>query len=425
MDTIFAPATARGRAGIAVVRISGPEAFAALRALSGRIGPPRQAIRARLSWRGETLDDALVLAFPGPASFTGEDVVELHMHGAPAVLAAVLKVLGSLPRLRMAEAGEFTRRALANGKLDLSQAEALAELIDAETEAQRRQAQRLMSGYLGKRVASWRNDLVHALALLEATIDFVDEAVPVDVTRDVMDRLDRVLADLAHELDGLAAAERIRDGFEVAILGEPNAGKSTLLNRLAGREAAITSDVAGTTRDVIEVRMDMGGLAVTVLDTAGIRESAEGIERIGIGRALARAASADLRVVLSVDGRVPTDIALQPGDIVVGAKADLTGTGVSGLTGTGVEALVAQITAELSRRASGAGGLTRMRHRIAAEGAQTALEAARNVLYGPSDRADIAAEEVRAALHALESLVGKVGVEEVLDEIFARFCIGK
>jgi tRNA modification GTPase len=425
VDTIYAPATARGRAGVAIVRISGPQAFAALKILARRVGLPRQATRVRLRRDSDVLDDALAIAFPGPASFTGEDVVELHLHGAPAVMSAVLAALGALPGLRMAEAGEFTRRALANGKLDLAQAEALAELIDAETQAQRRQAQRLMSGYLGQRVGSWRGDLVEALALLEATIDFVDEDVPAQVSGEVVARIDRVSDDLAHELSGAAAAERVRDGFEVAILGEPNAGKSTLLNRLAGREAAITSAVAGTTRDVIEVRMELGGLAVTLLDTAGIRDSVEPVEQIGIGRALARGDAADLRVVLSVDGRVPASVALQPGDIVVGAKADVTGEGVSGQTGAGVDDLILRITAELSGRANGAGGLTRARHRVAAEQAQTALAAARAAVYGAGEQADIAAEELRTALRALESLVGAVGVEDVLDEIFARFCIGK
>jgi tRNA modification GTPase len=425
MDTIFAPATARGRAGVAVVRISGPSALSALEALAGQVGTPRTMTLVRLSRDGETLDNALAVVFPGPASFTGEDVVELHLHGAPAVMSAVLAALGSLPGLRMADPGEFTRRALANGKLDLSQAEALAELIDAETQAQRRQAQRLMSGYLGARVASWRDDLVQALALLEATIDFVDEDVPTEVGNEVAVRLARVSADLARELTGVAAAERVRDGFEVAILGEPNAGKSTLLNRLAGREAAITSAVAGTTRDVIEVRMELGGLAVTLLDTAGIRDAVEPVERIGVSRALERAAAADLRIVLAVDDHVPPDIRLSPGDIVVGAKADVTGAGVSGLTGAGVDDLVARITAVLSSRAEGAGGLTRARHKLAAERAQTALAAAREHLYGATDRTDIAAEDVRTALRALESLVGAVGVEDVLDEVFSRFCIGK
>ena len=355
MDTIFAPATSPGRAGVAVIRISGPDAFAALDRLAGRVGQSRVATRVRVVRDGETLDDALAIAFPGPASFTGEDVVELHLHGAPAVVAAVMSALGSLPGLRLAEAGEFTRRALANGKLDLAQAEALAELIDAETQAQRQQAQRLLSGYLGQRVSLWRADLVQALALVEATIDFVDEAVPVDVSADVVARIDRVVDDLERELGGVNAAERVRDGFEVAILGEPNAGKSTLLNRLAGREAAITSTVAGTTRDVIEVRMDLGGLAVTLLDTAGLRETEEPVERIGVARAIARGERADLRVVLTVDGRVPAGVTLVPGDIVIGAKADLTGQGVSGLTGRGVDDLIARITRELADRAAGAG----------------------------------------------------------------------
>jgi tRNA modification GTPase len=374
---------------------------------------------------GEVLDDALVAYMPGPNSFTGEDVVELHCHGSTAVVAAVLAALGARPSFRMAEPGEFTRRALANGRMDLAQVEGLADLIEAETEAQRRQAHRLLSGHLGARVAIWRHDLLRALALLEASIDFADEDVPTDVRPEVLACLDRVIAGIDAELLASQAAERVRDGFEVAIIGEPNVGKSTLLNTLAGREAALTSSVAGTTRDVIEVRMDIAGLAVTLLDTAGLRDASDPVEALGIARARERAVQADLRVLLVVGDRRPEGLVLHPDDIVVAAKGDLTGVGVSGLTGQGVDALVAQIGAILSRRTAGSGMLIRARHRVTARRAFEALEAARIAVSAPTHFAELAVEDVRAAVNSLEMLVGRLDVEAVLGEIFSSFCIGK
>ena len=268
LDTIFALATAPGKAGVAVVRVSGPEAGQAGARLFGTLPAPHHA-RTRIlkDANGHRLDQALVLFFPAGQSFTGEDVLELHLHGSVATVNAVLRVLGDMPGLRIAEPGEFTRRALENGCLDLAQVEGLADLIDAETEAQRKQALRVLSGDLGKTAESWRSDLIRAAALIEATIDFADEEVPVDVTPEVEALLARVSSSLETEIAGVQTAERIRTGFEVAIVGAPNVGKSTLLNALAGREAAITSEYAGTTRDVIEVRMDLAGLPVTLLDT--------------------------------------------------------------------------------------------------------------------------------------------------------------
>lgn len=429
MDTIYALASARGRAGVAVIRLSGPQAVAAATVLAGPLPPPRQAgLRALRDGAGELLDHALVLTFPEGASFTGDTVVELHLHGSPAVVAAVLRRLGDLPGLRLAEPGEFTRRALENGRLDLAQVEGLADLIDAETEAQRRQAQRVLSGAVGARAEDWRRRLIRAAALLEATIDFADEDVPVDVTPEVLALIDGVLADLRAEAVGARVAERIRDGFEVAIVGRPNAGKSTLLNALAGREAAITSHVAGTTRDVIEVRMDLNGLPVTVLDTAGLRETEDLVEGMGVARAVERAGRADLRVFLCDEAGLPEGLAPEPDDLVVRGKADVapgSGLAVSGKTGQGVPELVAEITARLGARAAGAGTITRERHRLAVLRAIGAMESARvEVMQGP-DRAELAAEEMRRAIRALDSLVGRVDVEHLLGEIFASFCIGK
>jgi tRNA modification GTPase len=426
MDTIFAMATARGRAGVAVIRISGPQAFAAGEALCSAL-PDQRGLRTLRDRSGAPLDQALVLRFDQGHSFTGEAVVELHVHGSIAVTDAVLRCLAMLPGLRQAEAGEFTRRALENGRLDLAQVEGLADLIDAETEAQRVQALRVLSGALGEKAEGWRRDLIRAAALLEATIDFADEEVPVDVTPDVSALINTVLVSLAAERDGVGMAERIRDGFEVAIVGPPNVGKSTLLNALAGREAAITSEVAGTTRDVIEVRMDLGGLPVTMLDTAGLRETVDVVEGLGIQRAMDRARGADLRVFLIEDEKADFGFVPLDGDIIVHSKADLSGKpdAISGKTGQGLDRLIAQIEQTLSSRAARAGTAIRERHRLAMTRAIDALETARiEVTQGP-DRSELAAEEIRLAIRALDSIVGRVDVENILDEIFASFCIGK
>lgn len=427
MDTIYALATARGRSGLAVVRISGPGAFAAGLALCGSLPSARVAGLRRLTWGGELLDEALVLSFAEGASFTGEAVVELHCHGGPAVVGAVLRALAEQPGLRLAEPGEFTRRALENGVLDLAQVEGLADLIDAETEAQRRQAVRVLSGSVGQKVDGWRRDLIRAGALLEATIDFADEDVPVDVSPEVLALIDGLMADLGREAAGVAVAERIRDGFEVAIVGAPNAGKSTLLNQLAGREAAITSEIAGTTRDVIEVRMEIAGLPVTFLDTAGLRDTEDRLERAGIERALARAEAADLRLFLSDGSPLP----LEPvgGDLVVFGKSDtrsgIDGLSVSGKTGAGVPELMARIGEILGDRVGSAGTLVRERHRLAVTTAIAALAESRAEVVRPDSRVELAAEHLRQAVRALDALVGRVDVDDLLGEIFASFCIGK
>jgi tRNA modification GTPase len=426
MDTIFALASARGRAGVAVIRLSGPRAHAAVAALCpGAPVPMRRAVLRRIVHGGDVLDEGLVLLFEAGASFTGEASAELQIHGSVAAVSAVLAALTAEPGLRPAEAGEFTRRAMDNGRLDLAQVEGLADLIDAETEAQRRQALRVLEGEVGRKAERWRSDLTRAAALLEATIDFADEDVPVDVTPEVCDLLERVAQDLRRDLAGAGAAERIRSGFEVAILGRPNAGKSTLLNALAGREAAITSAVPGTTRDVIEVRMDLGGLAVTLLDTAGLRESDDAVEQIGIRRARERAAAADLRIFLLDSEGLPDDVARQPDDIVVQGKADLTGTGVSGLTGAGLDGLVAELAARLQARVAGSSLVIRERHREAIRRAISALESAQAEIGLAVPRAELAAADLRRALRALDGLVGRVDVEDLLAEIFSSFCIGK
>lgn len=427
MDTIFALATAQGRAGVAVIRISGPQAFDCAKALCSTLPKPRQAgVRALLDGDGSLLDQALVLAFQGPYSFTGEDVVELHLHGSIAVVGAVLRRLGE-GIARLAEPGEFTRRALENDKMDLAQVEGLGDLIASETEGQRRQAQRVFEGALGERIEAWRADLIRAAALIEVTIDFADEDVPVDVSPEVRSLLQSVRADVEKELNGFAAAERIRTGFEVAIIGPPNAGKSTLLNALAKRDAAITSERAGTTRDVIEVRMDLDGYAVTLLDTAGLRDGADEIEATGIERAMSRAHAADLRIFLKEPDetvRVP----FQDGDIQVAPKADVRSDdapAVSGKSGQGIPELISAVSQALSAKTATAGLATHARHRDAMQASLVALDVAmERIGHGP-DQYDIAAEEIRTSIRSLESLVGRIGVENLLDEIFSSFCLGK
>ncbi|MFT4149245.1 MAG: tRNA uridine-5-carboxymethylaminomethyl(34) synthesis GTPase MnmE [Paracoccaceae bacterium] len=429
MDTIFATASAKGKAGVAVFRISGPRAHEAVKVLTGRVLPPRKASLCRLRWNGEDIDQGLVLCFDAGASFTGEEVAELQVHGSVAVVAALHRALGQIEGLRPAEPGEFTRRALENGQLDLAQVEGLADLIEAETEAQRKQALRVLSGAVGERAARWRTVLLRAAALVAAVIDFADEEdAPKDVTDEVARLLDDLLVELRREESGSHSAERLRDGFEVAIVGAPNAGKSTLLNGLAGRDAAITSEIAGTTRDVIEVRMDLGGLPVTFLDTAGLRESDDPVEAIGIKRALERAAAADLRVFLYEHEGEELLLAPQHGDLVVQGKADLNpagGLSVSGRTGQGIPELIVLIEQSLSARMASAGVLTRERHRIAVRRAISALVQARSELNLREPRLELVASDIGSGIRALDSLIGRIDVESLLDEIFSSFCIGK
>lgn len=428
MDTIFSLATAQGRSGVAVIRISGPQAYSVATKLCGTVPPARSmGLRTLRSEAGEVLDRALVLVFEEPHSFTGEDVVEFHTHGSRAVYQAVLTELGRSSDARLAEPGEFTRRALENNLLDLTQVEGLADLIDAETEAQRKQAIRVFSGALSEKIESWRKQIIRAASLLEVTIDFADEEVPVDVSDEVIDLLGSVSGELAEEIKRSYVSERIRDGFEVAIVGPPNAGKSTLLNRLAGRDAAITSEFAGTTRDVIEVRMDLDGLPVTFLDTAGLRETDDAIEGIGVERAIERASKADIRVFLT-DGSTIDQLAPEDSDIVLKSKADLSGehsNAISGKTGFGVETLVEKVKSILAQLSLESGVATHARHRIAMEKSLENLERSIALVGEGPEFYDIAAEELRSAIRALELVVGRIDVETLLDEIFSSFCLGK
>ncbi|MBL6957401.1 MAG: tRNA uridine-5-carboxymethylaminomethyl(34) synthesis GTPase MnmE [Rhodospirillales bacterium] len=441
-ETIFAPSTGAGPAGLAVIRVSGPAAGAALAAVTGRDLPqPRRATMADIKAAdGTPIDSGLVLWFPGPASFTGEDVAELHLHGGRAVVAATLEALGSCPGLRLAEPGEFTRRAFEAGKLDLTEAEGLADLINAETEAQRHQALRQMQGGLSDLYEDWRQRLLNTLAHMEAEIDFSDEDLPDGVAAEAR----RDIADLAAEIDAHLAddhrGERLRDGIHLAIIGPPNAGKSSLLNLLARRDAAIVSATAGTTRDVIEVHLDLGGYPVVVADTAGLREAeADDIEAEGVRRARLRAQDADLKLAV-LDGQDwpeadPVTAALVDGDtIAVINKSDLKKPDgnlqindrpvltISVKTGDGIDGLLEALGREVAGRfpAAASPALTRARHREALEDCRESL--ART----PGGQAiELETEDLRLAVRALGRITGRVDVEDLLDVIFQDFCIGK
>jgi tRNA modification GTPase len=440
--TIYALASAQGRAGVAVLRLSGPGAGDALRALTGRPLPsPRQATLARFRdpATGEEIDRGLALWFRGPASFTGEDVVELHLHGGRAVIAGAIEALGRLPGLRPAEAGEFARRAFLAGKLDLTAAEGLADLVAAETAAQRRQALRQLGGALQRLYEGWRSRLVRSLAHLEAVIDFPEEDLPGDVATGIRREILCLSQEIRQHLDDAGRGERLRDGLSVAIIGAPNVGKSSLLNALARREAAIVSATAGTTRDVVEVAMDLQGYPLTLADTAGLRASGDEIEREGVRRALARAEAADLKIAVFDATRWPELEAATAGlvdedTVVVLNKADLAGPledasmfgrpalRLSARTGAGVGALLDRLGSEAAARmaAGAAPALTRERHRRALEDCVAALERS---LAAPLP--ELAAEDVRLAARALGRITGRVAVDDLLDVIFREFCIGK
>ena len=455
--TIFAPASAAGKAGVAVFRISGKRALEAISHLcipSDKLEPRKASLRKiRDPGTGETIDLALVLFFQAPDSYTGEDVVELHTHGGRAVTGAVVDALCNLPHFRFAEAGEFTRRAFENGKMDLTEAEAVADLVHAETEAQRKQAFRQMEGALGKLYEDWRVRLTLGLAWMEASIDFSDEELPEDLMKQQIAALRDLRDEIATHLNDNHRGERLREGFSIVLLGPPNAGKSSLLNMLARREAAIVSPTAGTTRDVIEVHLDLGGYPVILADTAGLKAPspqalAQGdrsanhnaIEAEGIRRAHARAADADLKIIV-FDGELwpkvdkTTQDLIDEDALVVVNKSDLIeakkqGAGkpgffphfISARTGEGINALLRKQGQEINRRFAdlGAPPLTRARHRAALEECTDHLDRALQ-----ATQADLRAEDVRLAMRSLGRITGHVDVEDLLDIIFRDFCIGK
>ncbi len=440
-DTIAALATGAGRAGVAIIRVSGPGARGALAALAPAASFAARRVRlARFThpMSGAALDTGYGLYLPAPATFTGEDIAEFHVHGGPATIAAALDALFALPGMRLAEPGEFARRAFAHGKLDLTQAEALADLIDAESEGQRAQALAQYEGALGERIARWRARLIAAMALLEAEIDFPDEDTPASARDAVRPLITALAAELSGFLDDLQRGERVREGYRIALIGAPNTGKSSLLNALVQREAAIVSDIPGTTRDVIEARLVLGGFPVWIADTAGLRAAGDAIEAEGVKRALARARDADLRIgVLDCTdiaaSRAALDGQMRAGDLIVLSKLDRIGAmqtdaswdhAVSAHTGEGMAALLGALTARVVAALGGreAAPITRARHRALVQDAHGALGRAESALDAG---AELAAEELRLAARALGRLVGAVDVEDLLDAIFAQFCIGK
>jgi tRNA modification GTPase len=434
-DTIFALSSGRGRAGVAVIRVSGPKAGAAAQALTGAATPEPRLAALRQFWAadGALIDEGLVLWFPAPASFTGEDVAEFHVHGGRAVVDALLGALEALPGLRPAEAGEFTRRAVENGKFDLTQAEALADLINAETEAQRRQAVRQYGGALAALYEDWRTRLIRAAAWAEAAIDFSEEEIPPDALTSTKAQATGILEEIRDHLNDDRRGEILRDGFYLTVIGPPNSGKSSLINALARRDVAIVSDIPGTTRDVVEVHLDLGGYPVIVADTAGLRASADAIESEGVRRALERAESADA-VLLLLDASADDPFAGLPAEARTSAtlrvwnKIDLPhpardGLAISVKTGQDLDTLLAAL-AELVSTSTGSSHasppLTRQRHRRALTDAAEAL--ARSLA---ADAPELIAEELRLALRALGRITGRVDIEELLDVVFRDFCIGK
>lgn len=439
-DTIVAVATGAGRSAIAVIRVSGPKTRRILEAVTGSTPKPRMAsLRAIRASDGTVLDQALVLYFVSPASFTGEDVAEFHLHGGQAVVSAVLRCLIGTGLCRLAEPGEFSRRAFLNGKLDLAEAEGIADLIDAETESQRRQAMRQLEGALSQTVESWRARLIDAMALTEASLDFSDEGdVPEGLIEESIAIVTGVQAEIASALDDNRTGERLRDGFTVVIVGAPNVGKSTLLNRIAGRDVAIVSSIAGTTRDLIELRCDLDGMPVVFVDTAGLRETDDPIEREGVERARKRATAADL-VLYLIDNDIESsfeliDLADKFGSadiLVVRSKLDLhpdyssaIELAVSAKTGEGIDRLLKSITDRISSSCGSQAALvTRERHRLAFEDAKAHLL---RVVGARLDLPpELLAEDIRLAARALGRVTGRVDVEEVLDRLFSGFCIGK
>ena len=431
-DTIFAIASGAGRAAIAVLRISGPASGTILDRICRRRPRPRLAALRTLRDRFDfVIDKSLVLWLPGPRSFTGEDSAELHLHGGRAVLRDVTAVLVELG-LRPAEPGEFARRAFLNGRLDLVEAEAIADLVDAETTAQRRQALRQMDGELGTLLSGWATTLTRLLAQQEALIDFPDEDLPPEVEAALEQAIDQLLGELRAQLDDAHRGEKLRDGLVFAIVGAPNVGKSTLINALAQRDIAIVSPLPGTTRDVLETRIDLGGVPVTLLDTAGLREASDEIEAEGVRRARVRAATADAVIVLETATEpTPVDLAPHERTIRVTTKADLLPTHaintpdmlrISARTGEGMKALLSHLTAQATAltHAAGPPPLTRARHRAALHEATSRLAAARIAIYP-----ELRAEDLRLALRAIGRITGWVGVEDILDSVFHQFCIGK
>ena len=428
MDTIFAQATATGRAGVSVIRVSGPQAFDIASIFCDLPDVGQIGLRAVRGSDGALIDRAVVFCFENGASFTGERVVEFQVHGGLATVARLLSELSAQKGCRLAEPGEFTRRALENGQLDLNQVEALSDLIDAETESQRQQAIRVLDGSFGDAGERWRGKLLRAAALLEASIDFSDEEIPDDLSVEVIHLVEETRASISAILERSTVAAKIRTGFTVAIIGAPNVGKSTLLNCIVGRQAAITSDVDGTTRDVIECRVDLQGLAVSFLDTAGLRDSKDEIEKLGISKAYEMADAADIRVFLIEEEGEPLAITMRDGDIVRLNKGDERGLdveAVSGKTGQGVSELLNLIAELLAVKTPTDVVAIRERQITGLRAAESFLGRVLTLVQSDPLPFELASQELYFALSELDFVFGRIDIESVLDEIFSSFCLGK
>ena len=429
MKTIFGVATSPGKAGVAIVRISGDSALDAARRLGAEGLGVRVAELRKLIFEGELIDEAVVIYFKAPHSFTGEDVVELHTHGSTAVLKRLLAILTEMPNLRLAEPGEFSRRAFENGKMDLTEAEGLADLIEAETASQHKQAMRQMQGKLGEIYDKWRAEIIESLAFIEAYIDFPDEDLPPELVERLNKKIDNLKSAIGNHLNDNHRGEKLRSGLHAVIIGAPNTGKSSLLNYLAGREAAIVSATAGTTRDVIEVQMEIGGYQITIADTAGLRETKDEIENEGIRRALQHAENADIKILMFEAGSedVQTKSMIDENSIVVTNKIDkaetkLAGAQISLKTGEGLDGLLNILSKKVVEK-FGIGEspmITRARHR---EALIKALAALQN--FSLEKPIELAGEDLRYAAYEIGRITGKIDVDDILDVIFSQFCIGK
>ena len=450
-DTIFALSSASGKAGVSVIRVSGPRAWSSLEMLAGsqKLPPPRKTSVLKLihTVSRETIDQAMVIGFKAPASFTGEDIIEYHCHGSPAILEEMLEALGAMDGHRLATHGEFTRRAFDNGKLDLTEAEAIADLIDAETKAQKEQALSQMGGALSTLYNGWAEELTRALAYVEAVIDFPDEDVPDSETAKALPAIEKLRREIADHLNDNRRGERLRDGLQVAIIGAPNAGKSSLVNALAQRDVAIVSDIAGTTRDVIEVHLNLGGYPVILADTAGLRpdqigsKGQEAIESEGIKRALKRAQDADLRILVfdATEGTVNahTENLIDDDALIIVSKIDLNKDArdsfhvkrgedalfISTQSGEGLDLFLSKLTEKISKFMAVSRetpSLTRQRHRSHLEECMDFLNSAI-----AQNQPELMAQDLRFAVNALGRITGRVDVEDLLDVIFKDFCIGK
>ncbi len=429
--TIFALSTAQGKAGIAIVRLSGSKAFQTAKQLCGSLPAPRLAMVRNLVYNGDLIDKAIVICFCAENSYSGEDMVEFQVHGSNAVLKNLSEILSIEFNLSVAEPGEFTRRALETGRIDLSQAEGILDLIESETKEQQKQSLRCINGQLADKTKDLKNLVIKGLSLVEIMIDFTDQDVPTDTIIDVISIVEKIISLLEEELKRYSSSELIRTGFDITIIGKPNVGKSSLLNYLAGREKAIVSSIAGTTRDIIELAIDLKGYRVNFFDTAGIHETKDSIERVGIDKAMNKAKDSFIRIFLleNSDTVDQFKINVEPDDLIFNAKSDLNFKsiypGISGKTGEGVDNMLGMLSEKIKFKTVNSSILTNERHRKAIQVSVTLLYDVREELSKNHIEVEIVAEYLRAVIAQFDLLIGKVNVEDVLASIFSSFCIGK